>query len=159
MIRIGYENQNSMKRYFYWALIYNKSLLIMTNQTETLILVAIALLALLIIIPNLFTQPSYPHGKSNEGFTARQQMEIDNTTFNLNTGSVLDRVVGNDPDSQDERILHPRASNKDYESLIYDNTTGTIIANCREALSLLSNSPAHFITFSLGSFTSAATFF
>ncbi|MNY10627.1 hypothetical protein D3C86_1436140 [compost metagenome] len=42
---------------------------------------------------------------------------------------------------------------------INSNTTGTIIASCLEARSLLSNSPAHFMVFSFGSFTSAATFF
>ncbi len=42
---------------------------------------------------------------------------------------------------------------------ISTNTTGTIKASCVVARSLLSNSPAHFITFSLGNFTSFATFF
>ncbi|AYV77422.1 MAG: hypothetical protein Dasosvirus2_18 [Dasosvirus sp.] len=72
------------------------------------------------------TQPEQPQPPSQEPFTSSQKMEgkpQHNPIKPVNTQG--DPVSGFDPE-YDGRMIHPRGQLKNYESLIYDNTTGTI---------------------------------
>lgn len=104
----------------------------MINKEESIILIVFVLLALLIIAPQYW----YPNcsGKSasssestseesgmKEGFTTDQALSTDNSANNS------DPVQGNDPDFHGQKTVHPRGKTTDYESLIYDNTTGAIM--------------------------------
>jgi hypothetical protein len=85
----------------------------MSDRTQTFILVAIVVIVVLLISRNFNSNM-----RRVEGFTTQQKMRV----------KYLDSVGGVDPaDDDHEKIIHPRASLKDDESLIFDNTTGAIM--------------------------------
>ena len=90
----------------------------MTDKIEILVIVAFVILILLIAIPNMcgksYRRKSMPT-QTSEPFTAVQ--EADKTDY----------ISGTDPMASYENVLRPRGSSKDYESLIFDNATGTIM--------------------------------
>jgi hypothetical protein len=90
------------------------------NNVEILVLAVVILFALYVIVPSFYTGgdtqcPSDNSSESNEQFTALQQM--DNT----------DNVSGTDPDASTDGSLTPKGQSTNFESLIYDNVTGTIM--------------------------------
>lgn len=109
----------------------------MTDIIEFLVIVAFVLLIVFIAAPNMFRK-TYDCVRSelpdvrdvdirdsesfidepyvNEPFTAVQ--ETDNTDY----------ISGTDPMASYENVLRPRGSSKNYESLIYDSTTGSIFS-------------------------------
>lgn len=118
------------------------------NNTETIVLIAVILLALFVIFHPIFTDGTT---SSAEGFTARQQMSTNDSELNLETqietgdkpsnrtrtfrgqadsnGSwnYLRDVNMYDPNEDMNGGLTPKGDSKNYESLIYDNVTRTIM--------------------------------
>lgn len=123
----------------------------MTNL-ETIVISAIILLALFVILPPILknnnaqscskhnsessSEPEYDSysdmnegfNAMNEGFTAEQQMQTDYVSNVNNTnGNYYDMVNGTNPFDNMDGGLTPKGANKNYESLIYDNVTRTIM--------------------------------
>jgi hypothetical protein len=127
------------------------------NNVETIVLIAVVLLALFFILPSMMNRNDHfsnhisqsPYSSNNnEGFIDTSSQEIimnrnsqiyPNTTQNmkmyndnkLNSISIPlsspDNVSGYDPTDSQDGGLTPRGENKNYESLIFDNTTGSIM--------------------------------
>lgn len=104
----------------------------MINKEEAITLIVVLLIALLIIIPPMFNNTSC---NTNEKFDSRQRMQGSQTsqgaqgTYNV-TGNVADTVMdatGTDPAFEGTKMIHPKGTTKDYESLIFDDTTGAIM--------------------------------
>lgn len=91
------------------------------NNKEVVVLVAIVFLVLFVILPNVFSTGCNCGCAdcvvcNGENFTSVQEF------------SGYENVSGTDPTSNDNKMVHPRGSKSDYESLIYDNTTGAIMS-------------------------------
>lgn len=92
------------------------------NNTETFILVAVILLVVFVVIPSITRSDCSCENKNNgsesistnskEKFTALQEM---------------DSVSGVLPDAYTDGLITPQGDRKNFESLIYDNVTGTIM--------------------------------
>lgn len=121
----------------------------MINKEESIILIVFTLLALLIIAPQfwysncadkpvgkpvgnpvgkpvgkLASKQTLANGSSEEPFATDQKLSVDTSP---RTSSVLNSVEGTDPDFNGQKTLHPKGKTTDYESLIFDNTTGAIM--------------------------------
>ena len=84
------------------------------EKEEVIILIIVALLAILI-----FTSRSSKNGNT-EGFETDQRLSVD-------AQSPANPVSGSDPDFHGQKTVHPKGKTSDYESLIFDNTTGAIM--------------------------------
>lgn len=91
------------------------------DNFSTFILALIALLVVFIVLPSLYNDAKrygYLCDNGEEQFTAIQQMD------NI---AGIDPISGIDPNGSDKGLITPRADSKNFESLIYDNVTGTIM--------------------------------
>lgn len=94
------------------------------NSVETIILVVIILIALFVMLPSLFAYDDTKYSpKLNERFTNEQKMYHDGLI-----GSPPDVSPANYPNANENSYLGPQNDSKNYESLIYDNVTGTIMS-------------------------------
>lgn len=82
------------------------------NNLETFILVAVVLLVVFVVLPSLYNGSDRCPCNDNENFTASQEM---------------DTLSGIDPTGSDDGLVTPKGDSKNFESLIYDNVTGTIM--------------------------------
>lgn len=87
----------------------------MSDKTNKFVLVAIILVAV-VLLPYLFDWACACDNSKKENFTALQQMQTQDTV-----SGVSDIPLNN------QQEVKPRQSQNNYESLIYDNTTGTIM--------------------------------
>lgn len=118
---------------------------------ETIILCLLVILILVIIFPPLYTNIfcntseafSLPSKEvfslpSNKLYNSNDLNKQNISNINIVDGSILDHasissqklikdVEGVDPNFDDNKMIYPRASTKDYESLIFDNTTGAVM--------------------------------
>jgi hypothetical protein len=85
----------------------------MTNDIYATVLLVVFIIIIGITIPLVMKYGCVGEKNGRENFTAEQKFQ---------------EVVAIDPEQQQERLLHPRGSMKDYESLIFDNTTGSIMS-------------------------------
>lgn len=83
------------------------------NKVETVILIAVLLLIGIYFIPSIYESSNST--ETGERFTAIQ-----------NTGETLE--PGYDPDAPVSGSVKPKGPSQNYESLIYDNVTGTIMS-------------------------------
>lgn len=97
----------------------------MINKEEAIILIVFTLVVLFVLIP--YWYPSHPAG-SHLGSKSGARSEVEGVEgFATDQRVSTDTVSGSDPDFHGEKIIHPRGKTSDYESLIYDNTTGAIM--------------------------------
>lgn len=82
-----------------------------------------------------------PYSYLNKLYNSNDSTNLNNqniSNINIVDGSILDHasissqklirdIEGVDPNFDDNKMLYPRASTKDYESLIFDNTTGAVM--------------------------------
>lgn len=100
----------------------------MMNKTEIIILVVVVLVAAFMLYPSFKPYPKpmpspehemvndmENHNDKSELFTAIQQMN-ENPVYPI------------DPDASTDGSLTPKGDSKNYESLIFDNVTGTIMS-------------------------------
>jgi hypothetical protein len=87
----------------------------MSDKQESFILIVFAIIVLVILLPYFW--PTIYGGQrlpeQHENFITNQKLPGD--------------VQGTDPDFYGEKMVHPKGKTSDYESLIYDNTTGAIM--------------------------------
>jgi len=87
------------------------------NNVETIILFAVILLALFVILPSMLRYGDTDcTSEMNEDFTANQKMQIDPL-----------EGIPEYPNANNNGDLIPKGDSKNYESLIYDNVTRTIM--------------------------------
>jgi len=98
----------------------------MVNKEESIVLIVFTILTLLLIAPQLWYPNCYNGGQtikqsrprqSKESFATGEKLSIDNDVG----------VSGTDPDFHGQKTVHPKGKTSDYESLIFDNTTGMIM--------------------------------
>lgn len=120
----------------------------MVNKEESIILIVFTLLALLIIVPRFWysdcdgsngassngSNGSNGNGPQTENFATDQRLSVDSNPNSrarsqkaCKSDTNYDPVEGTDPDFVGQATLHPRGKTSDYESLIFDNTTGAIM--------------------------------
>jgi len=92
------------------------------NNLETFMLIVLVLLVVFIIIPSL-CRVEYGYN-SDEHFTAMQKM---NAGTQPTAPSQTPMASGIDPSASDDGLIVPQGDSKNFESLIYDNVTGTIM--------------------------------
>ncbi len=94
------------------------------TKGETLLIAVIVILAMLFILPALFDIfAPCEDNKSTEAFSAHQSMDANNDST---VGPVtVDDTAAN---SSEDKYRRSKGITYDYESLIYDNTTGTIMS-------------------------------
>jgi hypothetical protein len=101
----------------------------MHDNRELLFLVIIAL-ALLIIVPQIWcpgakkSTNDINNNDRTEKFIVSQKLNVGASSDRFNT----DPIPGNDPDFYGQKTVHPIGKTSDYESLIFDNTTGSIMS-------------------------------
>lgn len=109
-------------------------------KEETLILIVFTVLALIIVYPYLWpaksaqlAQPASaapmpsPEHTDYSADTVKPEFLADRYENFITDQRLSSDPVGMDPDFSGEKMLHPRGKTSDYESLIYDNTTGAIM--------------------------------
>lgn len=82
------------------------------NNLETFILVTVVVLVLFVVLPSIYNGSTYRPCNDKENFTATQE---------------IDSVRGTDPNGSDNGLISLKGDSKNFESLIYDNVTGTIM--------------------------------
>lgn len=92
------------------------------NNLETFMLIVLVLLVIFVVIPSL-CRVEYGNN-SGEHFTAMQNMN-NNTQPAAPAQSPM--ASGIDPSASDDGLIVPQGDSKNFESLIYDNVTGTIM--------------------------------
>lgn len=97
----------------------------MVNKEETIILIVFTLLALLIIAPHFWgSDNGMESGESQDQAQTNESVEKFSTDQRL---KVAQDVQASDPDFHGQKTVHPKGKITDYESLIFDNTTGAIM--------------------------------
>lgn len=92
------------------------------NNLETFMLIILVLLVIFIIIPSL-CRVEYGYN-TGEHFTAMQKM---NASTQPSAPAQTPMTSGIDPSASDDGLIVPQGDSKNFESLIYDNVTGTIM--------------------------------
>jgi hypothetical protein len=82
------------------------------NNIESLILVAIVLLVLFIVLPSIY----------NSGYGCKTK-----ENFSPIMSEKQDNIRGIDPDESNNGSVNQQGPSKNYESLIFDNVTGTVM--------------------------------
>ncbi len=115
----------------------------MTDKIDILVIVAFVILIFLIALPNMcrkykgYSRPLMDKSSGSSQSLSQQDPEpfIDEPYANEHFTAVqetketdkTDYISGTDPMASYENVLRPRGSSKDFESLVYDNTTGSIL--------------------------------
>jgi hypothetical protein len=101
----------------------------MVNKEESIVLIVFTILALLLIAPQLWYPNCYNGGQTIEQSRSKQrQSKESKEPFATGEKLSVDRdVSGTDPDFHGQKTVHPKGKTSDYESLIFDNTTGAIM--------------------------------
>jgi hypothetical protein len=86
------------------------------NNIETLILVAIVLLVFFIVLQSIY----------NGGYGCTDK-EKTKEKFSSIAPQKQDNIKGIDPDDSNDGLIKPQGPAKNYESLIFDNVTGTVM--------------------------------
>jgi hypothetical protein len=99
----------------------------MSDKGTNLVLIVVVVIALLLILPSFFDQSGQSRqcgGSGGEHFTAVQKMNSDQRiSKDLVSGTDQNAVDGLD----NRQEVRPKGYPKNYESLIFDNATGTIM--------------------------------
>lgn len=115
----------------------------MTDKTEILVIVAFVILILLIALPNMCRKSYSRHHASQmasndsmvskESFTSSKPSYPKEHFTAVQEADKTDYISGTDPMASYEDVLRPRGSTRNYESLIFDNSTGTIMTGSQFA--------------------------
>ena len=92
------------------------------NNIEIIILIVVILLALFVILPSVLSYNDTTCISKKEGFSTDQKMMKDNLI-----GTPPDVSPSDYPNSNENGYLIPKGDSENYESLIYDNVTRTIM--------------------------------
>lgn len=101
----------------------------MLNKGEIIILVIFTILALVILVP-YFWPSLYSNSSESaqENFTSNNaRVENENKNMDKEENKIIGHVSPRDPEFMGEKIVRPLADMSDYESLVFDPVTQTIM--------------------------------